>query len=345
MIKIMDSTLIILTKKWGINYTGATLATQYLTEKWEKFFDNIIVYTIEIGTYKNNLNIKIKQFDKIDQLFNALCEEKKNINGKILGYSDDHLGYLFKKSNIPYVHTYHGNWPDAKWVSLEFFVKSFYFIPLYRKTIRGASIVVNVSKYMERFTDKSNLNSVVIHNGMDYKPVDTDKFYPMTYVMVGNIDSRQYKKMIKIAKKILVIDKKIKIDIYGNIMDDVIARKLKKIENINLKGVKKVIPYTAYCGLINTSTIENLSISVCEAIQSGIPIFCFKVGGLEEVVKNNETGFIFEKNEYDKMAEKIVNYTNEEGQIQVDKKIVATFDWSVAAKKYLKLFEKIRNEI
>ncbi len=38
-------------------------------------------------------------------------------------------------------------------------------------------------------------------------------------------------------------------------------------------------------GLINTSTIENLSISVCEALKSNLPVFCFEVGGLQKLFK------------------------------------------------------------
>lgn len=334
--------LYVITKKWGRNFTGATLATQYFVERWSRQFEKIEVYTLEIGNYdstRENVSVlKCKDEREIVQLLRA--EKKCCVTGSI-GYSDDHLGYLMKKANIPYVHTYHGNWPDARWVNAEFFIKSFYFMPLYKRTIRNAAAVANVSVYMEHFTKRYNRKSIIIRNGMDFKLCAVERCCPKTYVMVGNIDTRKYKNAIKLAKHIYDIDSQVRIDIYGKAIDKNIAKRLEEIPNVRLMGQHNIIPYGSYCGLINVSKIENLSISVCEAIKSGIPVFCFNTGGLPEVVKKDETGYIFSPKNYKQMAQRLVDYACGEKKMKVNQSVLNPFDWDIAAKKYMVLFGEL----
>ena len=242
------------------------------------------------------------------------------------------------------IHTYHGNWPDARWVNAEFFIKSFYFMPLYKRTIRNAEAVANVSIYMENFTKRYNSKSILIRNGMDFKPCEADRCYPKTYVMVGNIDTRKYKNAIRLAKYIYDIDPQVRINIYGKAIDKSVAKRLEKMPNVRLMGQHSIIPYGSYCGLINVSEIENLSISVCEAIKSDIPVFCFNIGGLPEVVKKDETGYTFPKRDYKRMAQKLVDYACDENKMRVDKSVLDPFDWNVAAKKYMTLLEEIMKD-
>lgn len=337
--------LIIVTKNYGKNFTGATLATQYFVERWKDFFDSIMVFTLNVGEYKQNDNVVIRLCDNENGMYRLLLSEKRKNEQSVLGYSDDHLGFLLGNSGITYVHTYHGNWPYARWVSVEFFVKSFYFMPLYRKTIHKAKYIVNVSNYMENFTKQYNKNSVIIHNGMDFKIERHGEILHNSFLMVGNIDSRKYALAIKLAKLIYKRAPQIMIDIYGKIIDDNIAVKLKRIPNISLKGLCNDIPYDSYCGLINTSKIENLSISVCEAIKAEKPVFCFNVGGLSEVVKEKETGYLFEIKDINKMVNKIVEYDKSEKKIKVNASIIDSFDWNIAAKKYIELFMRIEDKV
>ena len=87
-------TLVVLTKKWGRNYTGATLATQYFVDRWTFQFDRIAVFTLEIGNYDNTKqNISVLKCKNEQELLLALKEENR-CDSSIVGYSDDHLGYL-----------------------------------------------------------------------------------------------------------------------------------------------------------------------------------------------------------------------------------------------------------
>ena len=332
--------LLILTKKYGRNFTGATLATQYFVGFWSKAFEKIDVFTLQLGTFENINNVKIHKCisnrNLVQEISNTIYREHYD-----LAYSDDHLGYLLSKLNIRYVHTYHGNWPDARKVSFSNFIKSFYFIPCYRKTITNATRVVNVSHYMETFTKQFNPNSIVIRNGIDlkkendYNPAPGNKF-----LMVGNVDRRKYEKAIELGKVLNCAHADIEIDVYGRIDDNKVAKKLSETQIFYLKGLVDAIPYGKYKGLINTSIIENLSISVCEAILNNIPVICFNVGGLSEVV-NPDTGVLVDNFNVSTMASYLLEYMKSPTRKLVIPDALQNFNWIAASNQYLAIFKNL----
>ena len=332
--------LIVVTKKWGRNFTGATLATQHFVERWIDYFDCVSVYTLQCGEAIQNRVLTVRTFNNEHMLIRHLSEDAPRIKSstKFVCYSDDHLGFAFSIAGLSYVHTYHGNWPEAKYISVDLFLKSFYFIPLYAWTIKKAKVVVNVSEYMERFTSKYNHNAVVIHNGIESKNPSDEIIENNCFLMVGNIDQRKYGYAIDVFEKLRQMGSKVYIDIFGKTLDQRIEEKLRTLPYVRLYGSVKNIPYKKYNGLINTSKMENLSISVCEAIKSKIPVFCFEVGGLPEVVQNGKTGFVFSKFDTYAMAKQIYDYSLSERHMKVDASVLDDFDWKIAAKKYLDLF-------
>ena len=332
--------LIILTKNWGRNFTGATLATQYFTERWIDYFDSVSVYTLHCGEAIEHPSLKVYEFRNELQLIIGLTEAAKAIKAKdqYTCYSDDHLGFAFSIAGLSYIHTYHGNWPEAKYISLEFYFKSFYFIPLYKWTISKAKHVVNVSEYMQKFTKKYNQNSIVIHNGIEFKTQESEDVSDSNYLMVGNIDRRKYGYAISILERLVQMGSNVRVDIFGKVLDRKVEEQLRALPNVCLRGSVKNIPYKSYKGLINTSKMENLSISVCEAIKSGIPVFCFDVGGLPEVVRSRKTGFLFVNYDINTMAVKIDEYANAEKRMVIDTSVLSDFDWETASRKYLELF-------
>lgn len=331
--------IVILTKKWGRNFSGATLATQYLVKCWIKESIDIEVYTLCCGETSENSSIEIHICKNNLELLTKLKTSDLKNTSDTIGYSDDHLGYIFSYVGIPYIHTYHGNWPDAKRVSFEMWLKSFYFIPKYKKTITNAKIVVNVSEYMRIFTDKYNKNCCIIRNGIELKNTGIlNTHYYKKYLMVGNIDQRKYSLLIPVLNILKAIDSDIKIDIYGKVLDRNLYKKLEKYPNVKMLGEVKDIPYKNYLGLINTSKIENLPISACEAIKFGIPVFCFKVGGLPEIVITGETGYLFDCFDADTMAFALHNYPKGE-KISKSKKLYSEFEWEYASAMYMELFK------
>lgn len=331
--------IIIVTKKWGRNFSGATLATQCLAAQWIKKAISIHVITLMCGDCLDLSGVSVSICRNKEEIKKTVLRAWNENKNSTVFYSDDHLGYILAGLGIPYFHTYHGNWPDARYIDAQFFVKSFYFIPLYKKTLRGACNVINVSHYMEKFTLKYNVRSEVVHNGIDYKMELESILHPKTFVMVGGIDKRKYKYAVKIAERLNIIAPEVKIHIYGKCIDQSVAKQLNIQQNIVLMGQQDAIPYKSYVGLINASSMENLSISVCEAILNKIPVFCFNVGGLPEVVVEEKTGYVIKKFDVEMMAETVAAYVKNQN-MNVDVSKLFDFNWEYAADKYLELFNK-----
>ena len=117
------------------------------------------------------------------------------------------------------------------------------------------------------------------------------------------------------------------------------ADELGQFESVRLMGMVRNIPYQSYGAFLNLSIIENLSISVCEAIANHVPVICFDVGGLGEVVKNDITGYVVPDKNMNQLYAAIVKMLNK--PIHVDNSVLNDFNWDYSADKYVKLFEEI----
>lgn len=334
--------IVVLTKNFGMNYTGATVATNNLTNKWCNSRDVGSVHIIarnfgEFTKHEKLIIHKFKNYKEAIEIISSLDSEEN------IFYSDDHYGVLLAVKHVNYVHTYHGNWPDAKYIDYKFFIKSIYFIPLYAFTIKNAKTVVNVSKYMEKFTARYNKSLMLIRNGVNEKTIYTSKkskeSFPKKVLMIGGIDGRKYGKLKKILPS---LNKKIHIDIYGNFIDDKIVKFLQNEPQVTLKGFIDFneIEFENYGVYLSVSTIENLPISIVEIIKQGMPVMAYDVGGISEIV-NTSNGVLLDKKEKpDVICQKLYNIIFGKDEFTQDKSL-DEFDWTISSQKYLTLFRKI----
>ena len=338
--------LVILTSKFG-DYTGATVSTQELLKFWINHFDNIYILTETtssfIESYKNVYIIKSKR-----KFFRNKLEEIKKENKNLIGYSDDHLGNILYEANIKFIHTYHGNWPDARYVSIEYFFKSFYFLKKYKTIFRHASKIVNVSIYMDNFNRKYTNKTTVIRNGVknfsDYNKQNYSKKFK--FLMVGGVDKRKYSKMIKVCKEIdhLICEKdSLEIDIYGEIYDQKIYKSLKKYKFINFKGRVEKVDYSDYCVFLSCSSSENLSIAIVEALKSGLQVFSYNIGGLNEVIKSGFNGYFMNKKNNLESAQIIIDYISHKKNqnLKYNEPDYYEYSWNISSRKYIHLFEEL----
>lgn len=335
---IQKKKMLVITKQYG-DYTGATVSTQKIIQKASEVYD-VTVVTLRKSNYLNIENVHIKVLQNVFSIVKFANNFSKN-NSDVVGYSDDHLGIIFKLIHISYIHTYHGNWPQVRWVSLSFFMKSFIFIPLYKATIRNADYLVNVSNYMGvSFSNKYNKKNKVIYNGVNHvgenKPSIANK---SRFIMVGNVDKRKYGNLINILNKSKKENWQIEIDIYGKIINEKISKQLNEFRNISLLGNVSQIEFNQYKALICTSKSENLPLSIVEGLESGIPVVSFDTGGISEVV-DCTNGILIEQNDIQRFYETLINF--DEKNFKVDSmKIKNIFDWQFASNEYLKLFEMV----
>lgn len=339
--------LVVLTKQFG-NYTGATISTIELLKRISSEFEKVTVLTLK----SDGTKIQGVQVQKAKSYLDLIQRLKKKRN--VIGYSDDHLGFLFSFFNIKYVHTYHGNWPDARKLNFNMFIKSFYFIPLYKQTIREASIVINVSNYMkEKFVNSLNSCNKTIYNGIKQDEQDNFKDSQLVkenntnsgYLMVGNIDKRKYGKAIKIFNELKSRSFQGVIDIYGGLFDRKLVSELQKFTFVNVKGVVNKINYKDYDALICTSASENLPVSIVESIINGIPVITSNVGGISEIIMNKKNGYLINVNDYHTFANVILHHQNLIIDSKSKERIRSIFSWDTSSNIYMSIFKKVGESI
>lgn len=339
--------ILVLTKNYGDGYTGATSATYNLIDHWEKKGLEVEVVTLNI-VGKTNGSI-FHEFTNIFQLLRFLRGHKTDY----IGYSDDHLGFLFRLFGIHYIHTYHGNWPDAMFIDgVKGLIKGIYFIPLYAATLHLSDYVINVSKYMTKFTKKFNNKTKVIYNGVDVsgKVVKKEICFqnklqkPIKIIMVGSIDQRKYEGLVELLK-IMSPDElsKLRLDVYGKVHDIKFGALLQKFECVHIMGFAESIPYNQYDIFLSTSVSENLPISAVESIVSGTPVIALNVGGFSEIVENLFTGVLVDRGDYEGLRSALLNIYNGDVKINFSNEhALNEFSWKKASDNYVDVFKLVK---
>ncbi|MBA6313762.1 glycosyltransferase [Cellulophaga baltica] len=90
---------------------------------------------------------------------------------------------------------------------------------------------------------------------------------------------------------------------------------------------------------------ESFGVSAVEVSSCGIPVIVSNVGGLPEVVKNNESGIVVRKENAREIYEKLkVLFLNEDLRIQMGKKgrehVLQNYDWDKNVKTMLEVYNK-----
>ena len=91
---------------------------------------------------------------------------------------------------------------------------------------------------------------------------------------------------------------------------------------------------------------EGLGLVIPEAMESGLPVIATSVGGIVDVVKNNNNGILINQKDSNAIAEAVDKiFSNKDFAdklIQNSKKTVSNFLPSLIAKKHLEIFQKIK---
>jgi len=159
-------------------------------------------------------------------------------------------------------------------------------------------------------------NTVIINNGVEdffFNKPQEKPFSSLTLAYTGRLDREKNPfELIKIARELKKLIPDFKFWILGSgllfqkMQDQTLRLGLEN--NITFTGVidRKLIPeiYKSVHLFITPSLSEVMPISILEAMASGIPTISLKNSGLEELVVDNQSGYVCEKNPR-KIAEKI----------------------------------------
>lgn len=71
--------------------------------------------------------------------------------------------------------------------------------------------------------------------------------------------------------------------------------------------------YDQYDIYVNASNVDNLPGTILEAFASGLPVVSTNPGGIPYMVENGKTGLLVEKNDYDALAERVIELLKNPG--------------------------------
>lgn len=262
--------------------------------------------------------------------------------------------------NLKVVTTLHGT--DITLVGLE---PSF--LPLVKFSIEQSDGVTAVSRFLKETTlTNYNINKdiAVIPNF-----VDTELFKPNGHsvfrkhiaphgekILIHISNFRQVKRVPDTIKMFQKVVKEVpsKLVLVGDGPErsecERLCRELNVGDNVRFLGKQDQLVdiLTASDLFLIPSQSESFGLAALEAMSCGLPVISSSVGGLPELVKHNETGFIAEIGDIERMAKYAVDLLSNERKYEIfsenSRKRALNYEKSKVIPTYEKYYEMIMNK-
>jgi glycosyltransferase involved in cell wall biosynthesis len=123
---------------------------------------------------------------------------------------------------------------------------------------------------------------------------------------------------------------------------------LKKIASKNIHFVgempfEKIIPYYAFAEALIFPQEEDFGMAAVEALACGVPVIGFNGGGIKEIVRNEESGILFEEQSPAALLEALKKFEKIKNRFNKDylKKEAQKFDQSIFKEKIIKYITQL----
>lgn len=162
---------------------------------------------------------------------------------------------------------------------------------------------------------------VIAHNGVDTSlSVYKIERNTINIGIVGQIAPHKgHELLFEAFKKLYGFNNNIRLIVRGNLTESIFKKELIEYQEMNdLCGVVHWKPFSSNLTEIYSEidilcmpskVSESFGLVACEAGAFGIPVIASNSGGLKEIIRNNETGFLVTPNDLDQFIEKIKTLT------------------------------------
>ena len=326
------------------------------------FIENVFFHEVEMSSYPlfdfplytlalASKMVEVVQYEHLDLLHvhyaiphaSSAYLAKQMINGK---------------NKLKVTTTLHGT--DITLVGLE---PSF--LPLVKFSIEQSDGVTAVSRFLkEKTLTNYNIDKEieVIPNFVDtqlFKPVEDDCIKKRLAgegekILVHTSNFRQVKRVTDVIKVFDMVQKEVpsKLLLIGDGPDrsecERLARQLDLTDKIKFLGKQEGLVEILSCSdlFLIPSQSESFGLAALEAMSCGVPVISSSVGGLPELVKHNESGFIAEIGDIDRMAKYAIDLLTNERKYKIFSKnsrdrAVDLFDISKVVPLYEEHYKKI----
>ncbi len=326
------------------------------------FVENVFFHEVEISSYP------LFEFPLYSlALASKMAEvaEYENLDLLHVHYAIPHAvsGYLAKqilrrKKDLKLITTLHGT--DITLVGLE---PSF--LPLVKFSIEESDRVTTVSRFLkEKTLTNYNIDKEieVIPNFVDtnlFKPIDGCFFRKHIApngekVLIHTSNFRQVKRVGDTIKILEIVNKEIptKLVLVGDGPErsecERMARHLGLWDNVKFLGKQDglvEILSSADIFLIPSQS-ESFGLAALEAMACGLPVVSSSVGGLPELVRHNETGYIAEIGDTDRMARYVLDLLGNDKKYELfannsRERAVKVFDQAKVIPMYEQLYKNV----
>lgn len=327
-----------------------------------RFVENVVFHEVEMSSYPlfefplytlalASKMVEVAEFEKLDLL---------HVHYAIPHASSAYLAkqMLKGKHDLKVATTLHGT--DITLVGLE---PSF--LPLVKFSIEQSDGVTAVSRFLKEKT----LTNYNINKEIEVIPnfVDTQVFKPMQSgcikrrlaaegekILVHTSNFRQVKRVTDVIKVFDIVQKEVpsKLLLIGDGPDrsecERLARQLDLADKVKFLGKQEGLVEILSCSdlFLIPSQSESFGLAALEAMACGLPVISSSVGGLPELVKHNESGFIAEIGDVERMAKYAIDLLTNEKKYKIFSKnsrerAVNLFDISKVVPLYEEHYRKI----
>ena len=329
-----------------------------------EFVENIVFHEVEMSNYPlfehsmyslalASKMVEVAEFEKID-----LLHVHYAIPHAVSAYLAKQM--LKDKSDIKIITTLHGT--DITLVGLE---PSF--LPMVKFSIEQSDGVSAVSRFLkEKTLTNYNIEKdiTVINNFIDtdlYKPNGTSKL--REHIAPNNekiiVHTSNFRPVKRVPETIRILQKvreeiPAKLVLVGDGPDrsecERLCRELNLCDHTKFLGKQNglVEILNASDLFLIPSQSESFGLAALEAMSCGLPVVSSSVGGLPELIKHNETGFIAEIGDIDRMSKYVIElFTNKRKYDLFSKasrkRVEEKFDKEIIIPKYEIFYNKILN--
>lgn len=330
-----------------------------------RFVSNVFFHEVETTTYPlfehslYDLSLTSKMLEVI---------EYEDLDLMHVHYAIPHAvsAYLAKQvwsksgKKIKFITTLHGT--DITLMGLEPT-----FMPLVKFSIEESDGVTAVSRFLkEKTLTNFNLEKEVevIYNFIDidkYKPVN-EKSFKKHVASCGEkvlIHTSNFRTVKRVTDTIRILEKvkkemPTKLVLIGDGPDrsecERFARELDLHKDVIFLGKQDAIEeiLTSADLFLMPSQSESFGLSALEAMACGIPVISTSVGGLPELIIHNQTGYIAEIGDIDRMAKYAIELLTNEKKYKSfarysRERAVNNFDKNLILPQYINYYEKVLN--
>lgn len=329
--KLEDKHLVILTTHFGTNFSGGSTATCEIFCRLEQHFSGVTV----IGTQLGEHSFKSLDFVKYNNWWEGLKLIREWAQKEVIFYGDFYNAFLFVLARVPFFFTYHDNWPEMRKFGFLNRIRSFFYTSAYIQVFRKASHVFSVSQFKSAFISRFTNRVSVVRNGFSEAKASLDA-KSSRVLMVGNIDQRKYAKALAFFNHLKKQGSpSVQFDLYGRVIDQSLADQLSDFNFVSIKGFHEQVPYGQYKFLLNTSVMENLPITFCEALYHGLPVLAFNVGGASEIIGEKQ-GLLVTPYSIEALSRAFGRMTDSEVMNTFHCEVPEEYSWDFCSEQYLK---------